>query len=109
MLMRNSILLFVFLLFSAYSKSQPLPEYVWKKGRVQKIFVEPNSDIVIVFSNPGPCGSSFYHITKSAANHREFYALALSAGLGNHVFTIIVKACVGDRNFASHGTLELDE
>jgi hypothetical protein len=72
-------------------------------GRIAKIWADP-SDVVFELTTAGPCGSTLYHVERSATNFQEMYALLLTAAAsGRHVEMQLSGCKWTDRNIVSQG------
>ena len=71
-------------------------------GKAGSVYADP-SDLVILLSVAGPCGSNFFHVQRSAANFREMTDVVLTAFQTGRTLGLYVKTCQGDRNILSHG------
>ena len=71
-------------------------------GKAGTVYADP-SDLVILLSTAGPCGSNFFHVKRSSANFREMTDVALTAYQTGRTLGLYVKGCEGDRNVLSHG------
>ncbi|HEX8622819.1 MAG TPA: hypothetical protein VF718_12705 [Allosphingosinicella sp.] len=71
-------------------------------GKVSSVYADP-SDLVILMTVAGSCGSNFFHVKRSSANFREMTDVALTAYQTGRTLGLYVKSCEGDRNVLSHG------
>ncbi|HEX6376344.1 MAG TPA: hypothetical protein VFZ91_11560 [Allosphingosinicella sp.] len=71
-------------------------------GKPGSVYADP-SDVVILLSVAGQCGSNFFHVKRSAANFREMSEVALAAFQTGKNLGLYVRGCQGDRNLVSHG------
>lgn len=71
-------------------------------GKAGTVYADP-SDLVILLSAAGPCGSNFFHVKRTAANFREMTDVVLTAYQTGRTLGLNVKSCQGDRNVLSHG------
>jgi hypothetical protein len=60
-------------------------------------------DFVIQLDVTGPCGSSYFHVSRANRNFREMVSLALTAYATGSTMTLFHTGCAGDRNLISHG------
>lgn len=98
----HALMILAILMASGRSVGAAVPE--WRSGQVKAIHVD-SYDIVLTFSQAGPCGSSFYHIVRSNPNFKEMYsAMLLAFGAGKNV-SLYVTSCGNDRNILSHGSI----
>lgn len=97
------IALFFSVIVSAFSTSAFAFD-VWVNGKPSIVYADP-SDVVVVLSNAGPCGSKFFHIQRAKVNFKELTSLAENALLYNKSLAFDVTDCSGDRNILSHGAI----
>ncbi len=77
----------------------------WRTGTLTEIYTDP-SDVVLVLSVAGPCGSTMYHIQRTNQNFREFYAALLTAFASGRTVSLVVVSCANSRNYVSHGSVK---
>lgn len=92
-------------LLLAFTAAVPAAVPEWKTGTLQEVYVDP-SDIVLILSEPGPCGSTMYHIQRANTNFKELYAAMLVAFSSGKTVSLDVVSCVNDRNIVSHGSVK---
>ena len=71
-------------------------------GKIAILSVEV-SEVVIGLDRNGPCGSTYFHIQRTAQNFSELTALAMTAFAGGKGMRLFVVSCSGDRNIIDHG------
>ncbi len=74
----------------------------WASGTIKSIYVDP-SKVVIELSAVGPCGGTFYEISRSAVNFTEIVSLMYTAAASGKQVLLWVVGCSGTRADVSHG------
>jgi hypothetical protein len=74
----------------------------WALGSIMTVFIDP-ADLVLVLSQPGSCGSSYFTVSRGNANFKEMVALSLTAFAASKDVSLWVTGCAGNRQVVSHG------